>query len=139
MAEGEGHRGVCMLIRAGESTVGKQGLSYKVGVSAETVGATGLHLELVRIPPGARAKAHLHETHETAIYVLSGRAVTYYGEALEHELTAGPGDFMYIAAGIPHLPQNLSATEPCTALIARTDPNQQESVVLLPHLDEGRA
>jgi uncharacterized RmlC-like cupin family protein len=36
---------------------------------------------------------------------------------------------------MPHLPYNLSDTENCVALIARTDPNEQESVVLLPELD----
>ena len=40
----------------------------------------------------------------------------------------------YIPANIPHLPANLG-TEPVTAVIARTDPNEQESVVLLPGLD----
>jgi uncharacterized RmlC-like cupin family protein len=30
---------------------------------------------------------------------------------------------------------NASQSEPCVALIARTDPNEQESVVLLPELD----
>ena len=34
-----------------------------------------------------------------------------------------------------HLPYNRSATEDYVALIARTDPNEQESVVLLPELD----
>ena len=32
---------------------------------------------------------------------------------------------------MPHLPANLSDSEPCTAVLARTDPNEQESVVLL--------
>ena len=45
------------------------------------------------------------------------------------------GLIVYIPANVPHLPYNLSETEPCTAVIARTDPNEQESVVLLPHLD----
>lgn len=38
---------------------------------------------------------------------------------------------------MPHLPYNRSQTEPVTAVIARTDPNEQESVVLLPHLEAG--
>jgi hypothetical protein len=38
---------------------------------------------------------------------------------------------------MPHLPYNLSASESCVAVIARTDPNDQESVVLLPELDGG--
>ena len=45
------------------------------------------------------------------------------------------GDFMYIPPGVPHLPVNASATEPAQAVIARTDPNEQESVLLLPELD----
>ncbi len=37
--------------------------------------------------------------------------------------------------GVPHLPYNLSGTEPVTAVIAGTDPNDQESVIILPKLD----
>jgi uncharacterized RmlC-like cupin family protein len=36
---------------------------------------------------------------------------------------------------VPHVPANPSATEPLVGLAARTDPNEQESVVLLPELD----
>ena len=46
-----------------------------------------------------------------------------------------PGTFFYIPADVPHLPYNPSATEEVVAVIARTDPNEQESVVLLPELD----
>jgi uncharacterized RmlC-like cupin family protein len=59
----------------------------------------------------------------------------YYGERLEHHLVSRAGDFVYIPANVPHLPYNMSQTEPCTALISRTDANEQESVVLLPELD----
>jgi uncharacterized RmlC-like cupin family protein len=38
-------------------------------------------------------------------------------------------------AGVPHLPANLHRTEPCIGILARTDPNEQESVVLRPDLD----
>ena len=40
-----------------------------------------------------------------------------------------------IPANTPHLPYNMSQTEPATAVISRTDPNEQESVLLLPELD----
>ncbi len=54
-----------------------------------------------------------------------------------HErLNCGAGAFVYIPAGMPHLPHNTSDSEPAVALIARTDPNEQESVVLLPELDD---
>jgi len=59
----------------------------------------------------------------------------WYGEDFEQHMQINPGDFVYIPADMPHLPYNPSATETCIALIARTDPNEQESVVLLPHLD----
>ena len=125
----------CRLVRAGASFTGKQGLDYAVGISAESVGATGIHLQLVTIPPLAKAKAHKHEAHETAIYALTGTSGCWYGDGLEEHAVVRPGDFFYIPAGVPHLPYNPSAEEPCVAVIARTDPNEQESVVLLPKLD----
>jgi uncharacterized RmlC-like cupin family protein len=124
----------CRVVRPADTYGGKQGLSYFAGIAKETVGSTGLCMHIVTIPPGARAKAHLHEAHESAVYVLSGQARTWFGERLEEFADMGPGEMMYIPAGVPHLPANLG-DEPCTAIIARTDPNEQESVVLLPDLD----
>ncbi|MGE0503084.1 MAG: cupin domain-containing protein [Rhizobiaceae bacterium] len=124
----------CRLVRPSGSYDGKQGLTYFEGIAAETVGSVGICMHRVTIPPGARARAHLHESHETALYVLSGEAVTFYGERLEQRAVTRAGDMFYIPAGVPHLPANLSDA-PCTAIIARTDPNEQESVVLLPELD----
>jgi uncharacterized RmlC-like cupin family protein len=126
---------VCTVLRAGASFIGKQGFSYAPAISAETTGASAIHMQLLTMPPGGRAKAHKHESHETALYVLSGEGAMYYGERLEHHLISRAGDFVYIPANMPHLPYNLSQTEPCIAVISRTDPNEQESVVLLPELD----
>ena len=125
----------CAVIKADSSYHGKQGLDYLHGISAESVGATAICMHMLTIPPGGRANAHLHENHETAIYVISGISEMWYGERLEHHLTAEAGDLVYIPAGVPHLPANASATEPCVAVLARTDPNEQESVVLRPDLD----
>ncbi len=125
----------CAVVHSGETYEGKQGLSYFAGISAESVGSQGLCLHMLHLPPGGRAHAHMHESHETAIYVISGESEMWYGEGLQEHLYARAGDFLYIPAGVPHLPANSSQTEPCIALIARTDPNEQESVVLLPHLD----
>jgi len=126
----------CTIIRAKDSYEGKQGLTYFSGVSAESAGARGLCMHLLTFPPGGRARAHMHENHETAIYVLSGEAEMWYGEGLREYAVINAGDFVYIPAGMPHLPGNRSETEACHAVIARTDPNEQESVVLLPELDE---
>jgi len=128
-------RGECVRLKAGEPFVGKQGFTYAPAISAESAGSTGLHMQLLNIPPGARAKAHKHESHETAIYAISGDVGMWYGETLENHVVTRAGDFLYIAANVPHLPYNLSATEPAVAIVARTDPNEQESVVMLPELD----
>jgi uncharacterized RmlC-like cupin family protein len=58
----------------------------------------------------------------------------YWGENLEHVMETNAGDLIYIPAGTPHLPFN-DGIEPAVAVIARTDPNEQESVVLLPELE----
>ena len=68
-------------------------------------------------------------------YILSGEAGTWYGDRLEHHRIAKAGDFVYIASGVPHLPYNRSDDEELVAVIARTDPKEQESVVLMPELD----
>lgn len=125
----------CKLIRSQKQYTGKQEFTYREGVMAENTGARGLCMHLLSIPPGERARAHLHDDHETAVYVISGRSGMWYGDNLEEHVSVNSGDFVYIPPGVPHLPYNASETESCTAVIARTDPNEQESVRLLPELD----
>src|SRR3954447_6717856 len=132
MAAGQAR--TCKIVHRGETYAGKQGLSYVAGISAQSAGTQGICMHLLTIPPGGRAKAHLHESHETAIYILSGEAHTWYGDQLENHVVVKAGDLFYIPPGVPHVPANLS-DKPMSAIIARTDPNEQESVVLLPHLD----
>jgi uncharacterized RmlC-like cupin family protein len=127
-------KSTCHLVRPSNTYAGKQGLSYFEGISTQTVGSEGICMHILTMPPGARAKAHLHEAHETAIYCLSGEVDTWYGDNLEHHVVVKAGDLFYIPAGVPHLPANRT-DKPSSAVIARTDPNEQESVVLLPHLD----
>ena len=90
-------------------------------------------MNLVVFPPGASAEPHYHDGFETAIYLLAGRVETRFGVGLAHRVLNEPGDFLYIPAGVPHQPRNLSATEPATALVARNTADEQESVVLYPH------
>jgi uncharacterized RmlC-like cupin family protein len=124
----------CTVVRSTSPDQSKQGLTCFEGISAETASAERLCMHLVMIPPGGRAKPHLHAHHETAIYVLSGEAEMWYGAELTEYLTVRAGDFLYIPAGMPHLPANPSPNLPTLAVVARSDPNEQESVVLLPEL-----
>lgn len=125
----------CIVLKSGEEHESLQGLVNFVGVSKESAGAEQLCLHLVEFPPGARAHPHLHRDHETALYSLTGRVGMWFGDELEHYVEAHPGDFVYIPANVPHQPFNLSDTEPASALAARSDPNEQESVELLPELE----
>ncbi|MEJ3655156.1 cupin domain-containing protein [Actinomycetes bacterium KLBMP 9759] len=125
----------CTVVRGDAGYIGKQGLAYAAGISAESAGAAALCLHTVVIPPGGRSRAHLHAGHESAIYIVSGTCEVWWGEGLGHREVLGPGDFLHIPAGVPHLPANPDPTAPALAVIARTDPNEQESVTLLPHLD----
>jgi uncharacterized RmlC-like cupin family protein len=125
----------CEVVKAPAPEPGVTGLSYNAGVTAQTAGASALCLQIVTIAPGARGKAHLHENHESALYVVSGQAVMWFGERLEEAAVAEAGDFVYVPPGVPHVPANYGDA-PVTAVLARTDPNAQESVVLRPDLND---
>ena len=124
------------VVRAGESYHGKRGLDYTPGVSAESVGSEAIWLGSVTLPAhGGRTKAHLHENHETALYLISADEVELWtGEQLEHREIARAGDYIYIPAGVPHVAVNRTET-PAVFLAARTDPNEQESVMMRPDLE----
>jgi uncharacterized RmlC-like cupin family protein len=122
----------CKIVRGGgEHFHGKQGLDYFSGISAETAGSKAICMHLLVMPPGAEAKPHYHAAHETAIYMLEGTAEFRHGANLEHHDRVQAGDFIYIPAGVPHQPFNPTG-QPAKALISRTDPNEQESVILWP-------
>jgi uncharacterized RmlC-like cupin family protein len=125
----------CRIIRSVEEYQGKQGPSYAGGVSAESVGSRGIWLGMVTMAPGSRTKAHFHDQHETAFYVLSGECDLWFGEGLRQHDIARAGDYIYIPAGVSHVAANRSQTDPFVVVGGRTDPNEQESVVLQPELD----
>ena len=105
-----------------------QKLPNYVGISANTAGASAISMNLVIIPAGARATPHYHDGFETAIYLLKGAVQTFYGDQLQESCVNKQGDFIYIPAGVPHMPVNLSDTEDAVALVSRNDANEQESV-----------
>ena len=117
-----------IVIRPAATTGTKQGLPIFQGISGQNAGAQGISMNKVVIPPGGAAKAHKHKGYETAIYLLKGRVKTLYGEGLKKSVTNEAGDFLYIPADLPHKPINLSDTESAEAIVARTDPDEQESV-----------
>lgn len=118
-----------VTVRPTATVMTRQQLPNYVGISSATAGAKHLSMNIVVIPPGGAAQPHVHRGYETAIYLLRGRVETRYGPGLRHSVIHEAGDFIFIPADVPHQPVNLSATEPAHALVARNDPNEQESVV----------
>ena len=122
-------KGRVVMVRPEGSIATKQNLPYFVGISQETVGAKGLSMNMVVIPPGGSPKAHYHKDFETAIYLLKGRVETWFGKNLKESMINEEGDFVYIPPGVPHKPINLSETETALAIVSRNDPNEHENVV----------
>jgi len=125
--EDSGQPGV-IPVRATKEVLTRQRLPYFVGLSGETVGATGLSMHLVVIPPGARATPHRHIGYETGLYVLEGRVLTRWGESLENEVISEAGDFLFVPPGVAHEAINLSDSVAARAVVARNDPNEQDKV-----------
>ena len=118
-----------ITVRPSEAIRTKQQLPNFVGISEKTAGSTGLCMHMVVIPPGGAAQPHIHDGYETALYVIKGRAKTRYGEGLSESVINEAGDFIFIPANVPHQPINISDTEEVVAIVARNDPNEQESVI----------
>jgi uncharacterized RmlC-like cupin family protein len=119
-----------MVIKTPPEIFTRQKLPNFVGISGNTVGARGLSMNLVIIPPGASAEPHLHKDFESAVYVLKGRVETRYGPGLKESVITEAGDFLFIPPNIPHQPINLSPTEAVQAIVVRNTPNEQEHVIL---------
>lgn len=113
----------------------EQGSDYLPGVSAETVKAKALWLGIVTLPPGQRTKAHVHERHETAFYMLSGGEVELWtGDQLQHCDAVRPGDYLFIPNNVLHVAVNRGST-PAVFVGSRNEPTAQESVVMHPEMD----
>lgn len=106
----------------------KQKLPYFLGISENSVGAKGISMNLVIIPPGACADPHYHKDYESAIYLLQGEVETRYGKNLEHSIINKSGDFIFIPPYLYHQPFNLSSTEQAVAIVARNDARETENV-----------
>ena len=123
------------VVRGGSSYRAEQGSDYQPGVSAETVDSRMIWLGMITLPPGARTKAHVHEHHETALYMTSGERIELWtGDHLEHCESVRPGDYIYIPANVLHVAVN-RGTEPAVFIGARNEATAQESVLLRPEMD----
>ena len=126
------------VVAPGQTYVGKQGITYGAGASAEKVGAEKICMNVMPMPPGARAKAHYHDGIETIAYMLSGECAVYYGDALERRMLVREGEQVFCPADVPHAPCNESGS-PCTCIVVHSSGSDQDGIVLLPELDKALA
>jgi quercetin dioxygenase-like cupin family protein len=88
---------IACVVHESQPYQSQQGSIYTAAISAETVGAKSLFFGIVTIPPGERTKAHIHQFHESAFYVLSGENIELWsGSELEHREVACAGDYLFI-------------------------------------------
>ena len=118
-----------MRVRSLESFEAKQKIPYYLGVSGKTSGATALSLNLIVVPPHASAEPHTHSEFESAVYIISGRAIHHWGDKLQYTLETNAGDFLFIEPGVPHEVFNLSQTEPVVAVVARSDADEWQNII----------
>jgi uncharacterized RmlC-like cupin family protein len=114
----------------------EQGSDYEPGVSAETVGSKSIWLGMITLSPGKRTRAHVHEHHETALYMLSGDEMELWtGDQLQYRDIVRTGDYIFIPANMLHVAVN-RGTQPAVFIGSRNEATAQESVVLRPEMDQ---
>ncbi|HJZ32595.1 MAG TPA: cupin domain-containing protein [Hyphomicrobiaceae bacterium] len=65
------------------------------------------------------AKAHHHQGIETIAYMLDGECAVYYGHDLANRVLVGQGEQCFVAADVPHAPDNESG-KPCTWIVVHS-------------------
>ena len=104
------------------TTAQTRGMERRPGIDGNTAGAGRVWLGLVTAYPNTKGPPHHHGEAETAAYVLSGHVRVYYGEAYRDYVDAGPGDFLFVPAHLPHIEANVTG-EPAECVLSRSPDN----------------
>jgi uncharacterized RmlC-like cupin family protein len=104
-------------------------------VTSELSGAQRISAGICVMPPSHQSRAHMHEENEIVVLVLEGKAATLWGWDLT-PMVHGPGEFVFVPPGVPHVAVNLSDNARVVAVEHRTDPDFNADVRLLPDLDQ---
>ena len=119
-----------------ENTPQTKGMKRYAAVAKNNVGAEKIWAGKVVIDPNAKTGAHHHGELESVIYVISGKAKMRWGEKLEFEKYAYPGDFIFVPPFVPHQEINASKNKVLRCVLFRSG---QEPVVVnldIPEADE---
>jgi uncharacterized RmlC-like cupin family protein len=89
-------------------------------VAEGTVGARKIWLGYVELPPACTSAVHHHGEAESGIYIISGDARFYSGDALDEAHEAHAGDFVWVPPHMVHVEMNTSQTAPVRMVVARS-------------------
>ena len=92
----------------------------EAAIAQNTVGAEKIWLGYVELGPGLISAVHHHGEAESGIYIISGDARFFTGEALDQSHPAHAGDFVWVPPHMVHVEMNTSATEPVRMVVARS-------------------
>jgi len=92
----------------------------EAAIAQNTVGAQKIWLGYVELGAGLISAVHHHGEAESGIYIISGNARFYTGEALDAGFEAHAGDFVWVPPHLVHLEMNTSQTEPVKMVVARS-------------------
>ena len=121
------------VISPGEIYVGQQGFTYGAGVSRGTVGEADVCMNVLPMPPGAKANPHYHKGIDTIAYLLEGRCAVYYGDRLEKRAELVAGEQMFMPRDVPHAPVNDSGAA-CTWIVVHSSGDDQDDIIMTPDL-----
>lgn len=95
----------------------------RAAIHRESTGASKVWMGWVTNSPGMDSGPHHHGEAETAAYVISGRVGVRFGEGFKEYVEAGPGDFLFVPAWVPHIESNPSPDEPSEVILTRSPDN----------------
>ena len=103
-----------------DNTPQTKGMKRYAAVAKKNTGAEKIWAGKVDIEPNAKTGAHHHGELESVIYVLSGKAKMRWGNKLEFEKYAYPGDFIFVPPFVPHQEINASKDEILKCILFRS-------------------
>ena len=115
------------------STAQTPGMARVAGIAMTTCGSSGVWMGEVTTEPRFRSGAHHHGDVESAIYVQRGRLRMRWGDRLEYNVDAEPGDFVFVPSNLVHQEMSIS-DEQLILILAR---GGQENVVVNVEMPDG--
>ena len=90
-------------------------------ISGGLTGSQQLWMGGNTVRPGESSDDHHHARADSGIYIVSGHPRFWFlVDGAEQSVDAGPGDFIYVPAWVPHREENPDPDEEAVVVIART-------------------